>query len=175
MKKYQFITKQKSQKRNSYFSFANAHREEIQSSGFTLIELLVVIAIIGILSSVVLASLQTARSKGQDATIISDLDGLRTQAGIYNSTNGGYGTNTALESTCAAADNLFNDATVKNQIAGVQKMNNNGTVVCNVAANGTAYAVSSPLVAAPGTFYCVDSLGVGTTTTAALSATATNC
>ena len=49
------------------------------SKGFTLMELLVVIAIIGILASVVLVSLNSARGRGKDSRVMSDLEQLRIQ------------------------------------------------------------------------------------------------
>ncbi|HOW13144.1 MAG TPA: type II secretion system protein [Candidatus Pacearchaeota archaeon] len=53
--------------------------------GFTLIELLVVIAIIGILSGMVLASLQDARNQAKDARIIVEMSQIRAQAELdYN-------------------------------------------------------------------------------------------
>jgi len=60
--------------------------------GFTLIELLVVIAIIGILSSVVLASLNTARVKARDARRISDIRQIQLALEVYYSDNNNYPT-----------------------------------------------------------------------------------
>lgn len=63
--------------------------------GFTLIELLVVIAIIGLLASVVIASLSSARAKGRDARRVADLKSIQLANELYFDAVGGYASTTA--------------------------------------------------------------------------------
>ena len=60
------------------------------NKGFTLIELLVVIAIIGILSSVVLASLNSARTKARDARRIADIKQIQLALELFYDANRYY-------------------------------------------------------------------------------------
>lgn len=57
-------------------------------SGFTLIELLTAIAIIGILSAVVMVSLNSARMKSKDKAVMTELSSIKVQAEIYYDLNG---------------------------------------------------------------------------------------
>lgn len=65
--------------------------------GFTLIELLVVIAIIALLSSVILAALNSARSSGMDAQRVANGKELQKALELYYNKNGVY------PSTCSPA------------------------------------------------------------------------
>lgn len=125
-----------------------------KQQGFTLIELLVVIAIIGVLSAVVLASLNTARSKGNDAAVMSDLDGIRTQAQLF------YGDH------ANSYDGLCTDGTITKQFNAADAANGATAVTtCAESTDNTAYAVAAELLTPTDTTsYCVDSTGVATTT-----------
>ncbi|HEY9583515.1 MAG TPA: type II secretion system protein [Candidatus Paceibacterota bacterium] len=69
------------------------------TKGFTLIELLVVISIIGLLSSVVLASLKSARAKAKDSKRIQTLASIRNALELYHSSNNSYPQNFSAQNT----------------------------------------------------------------------------
>jgi type IV pilus assembly protein PilE len=138
------------------------------NKGFTLIELLVVIAIIGVLASVILASLNSARKKGADAAVKSNLNSARTQAEILYDDPGCYtpagGTCLAggfARGTCtyATANTIFNDATIHSQIAGAQNAAG-GLTSCIETANDAGWAVAVQLKNNTLTAWCVDSNGL---------------
>ena len=64
--------------------------------GFTLIELLVVIAIIGILSAVVLTSLQTSRDRATDKRAVQALAAFRSEIFEAQANNGNFPTGVSL-------------------------------------------------------------------------------
>ena len=70
--------------------------------GFTLIELLVVVAIIGMLSSIVIASLNSARAKARNASRNEELVQLRT-AFVMAASNSNPYPNSSYQYPCVSA------------------------------------------------------------------------
>ena len=117
--------------------------------GFTLIELLVVISIIGLLSSLAVVSLGTARNKAYDAKIKSDLNHLRTQAALYAEPLGIYDGFSAtpeairfIAPVCSTANLVYGSST-----------------------SGYYWAAWAKLCANPSACFCVDSSGNARETT----------
>jgi prepilin-type N-terminal cleavage/methylation domain-containing protein len=77
----------------SVYNFVGGYNYTMKSPrGFTLIELLVVIAIIGLLSSVILASLSSARAKARAAAIAGNLRNMIPAAEMALDATGNYST-----------------------------------------------------------------------------------
>jgi type II secretion system protein G len=70
------------------------HKTSITNHGFTLIELLVVISIIGILTTLLAANLNSARSRARDAQRKSDMRSIGTALRLYYNDWGTYPPNT---------------------------------------------------------------------------------
>lgn len=154
-----------------------------QNKGFTLIELLVVIAIIGVLASVVLAAVNSARTKGIDAAVKANMANARAQAELYYDANSnsyaGVCGSTAINGVktindiVTGAAKAYGLTTINSTLATAGTWN---TATCHDSA--TAWAAESPLKAsASGTpsMYCVDSTGASKTETSTLAASAVVC
>lgn len=139
--------------------------------GFTLIELLVVIAIIGILASVVLASLNSARDKGTNAAYKSTLNNMRAQAELFYDTNG---TTNGYTGLCTSADN-DNPTLVTTLDDAIATAITGAGAGADCDSSSSAYAFQATLLTTPVTYYCVDSTGRSITGTTAKAAAATVC
>ena len=138
-------------------------------TGFTLLELLVVIAIIGILASVVLGSLSSARESAIEAAIKQNISSVINQAALYYEKNGSYGDEIApvasgvCNVTDGTLDHMFEPGVENGSgeiVAETLDIQAGTTALCGVGVNGQTYAVSVDYsINGVPTKWCVDSQG----------------
>jgi len=127
--------------------------ENFTKGGFTLIELLVVISIIGMLSTIAVVSLGSARTKSRDATRIATMKQLAIGLEEFYYDKGGYPpTNSATVTTAtyAIGGNVLCAATTRGQATDIYSTTCTGTAYTRVPAyptpvpGGGAAAASCP-------------------------------
>jgi len=136
--------------------------------GFTLIELLVVIALIGLLSAVILASLNSARTKGNDAARVQDVRAIKTAMELYYDRYGKYPTGTGAGAGCGAGASGPNQSVdnLRTQLVNEEKLvgdipqvliNDDNRYICS--GNGKNYGLLVFTQLANG--YCKTGVNVG--------------
>ncbi|MFA5009220.1 MAG: prepilin-type N-terminal cleavage/methylation domain-containing protein [Candidatus Paceibacterota bacterium] len=128
--------------------------------GFTLIELLVVIAIIGILSGLIIVSMNSANNSAKNARIQSDLDQLRTVAMLYSL---GQSPNTYVGYSGAGTSASILIADILTQAPATQP------TIPAPTATGYCAVYSIWPTGSTSTYWCVDSAGNSTRLTGTLS------
>lgn len=127
----------------------------MNKKGFTLIELLVVIAIIGLLSTLAVVALGSAREKARDSKRLSDLKQVQTALELFYTDENGYPTSTlgvTLGGASAACLNSsgFTTAGCANPYMGQVPADPGQTSYTYTATSSASYSITATLEGAAG-------------------------
>lgn len=123
----------------------------MNKKGFTLIELLIVVAIIGLLSTLAVVSLGSARVKARDSKRLSDLKQIQTALELYYTDQNSYptGTNVNLgedSAVCLNSEATFQAANCANPYMGsVPADPKDFHYVYNAATASSSYTIAAEL------------------------------
>lgn len=139
----------------------------MNTRGFSLIEILMVIAIIGVLATIVVVSVTSARNRGIDTSIQENLHTVRNQAELRHSNVGTYGSAVAVQASAITTAPVYN-ATGANFLISDLPGNNalraaideGDAAFYAIGVNGQSWAVAVGLKSVTG-YWCVDANGTG--------------
>ncbi len=142
----------------------------MKQRGFTLIELLVVIAIIGLLSTLAVVSLNSAREKARDAKRLADVKQVQTALELYYTDNNAYpatvvglslgidvtalcNSDTGFQATCGATETAYMTQLPKDPLEAqkyIYGINDGTTYAIAFTLEGEVNGLSGGLSATPG-------------------------